>query len=144
MYNIRNCAVQLITETELQGTCYVRVAMSLQPSDSAVVEQICWPWANTVSTSTWPGSKHKQHATGGAKARCILPGSKHKQQTTACLNVQTLNAFYHGMLNSHTYCRFDIYKIIMTVLLKGRNPFLNRIVLLRTFLPQGNNNQPTN
>ena len=92
--------------------------MHIQQSDSAIMEQICWRWVNTVSTSTWPGSKPKR-------------------QATACVKVWSLDVFYRGpstsdgpspvweyersmrftgnMHYSHTYFHFDNYKIVMTV-----------------------------
>lgn len=66
--------VQLITWTEVNGTiyaCYVWVVMHFPQSNIAVVERICWPWVNTVSTTPWPGSKHKRQATASVKVRTL-------------------------------------------------------------------------
>ena len=52
-----------------QFTRATREFMRLQQSDSAIAEWICWPWVNTVSTSTWTGSKHKRQATTTVKVR---------------------------------------------------------------------------
>ena len=63
-------------------TCYVRVVMCLEQSDSAVVKQICWPWVNTIPTSTWPGSKHKQQATTSVKIQ--TPDTFYQEHIVVC------------------------------------------------------------
>ena len=93
---------------EVHGTiymCYVWVAIRLQQSDSAIVEWICWCWVNTVSTNTWPGSKHKH-------------------QTTAGMKVWMLDAFYWNTLqclNSHTVILIAT-KLLWQGLKGGKNP----------------------
>ena len=67
-------------------TCYMCELMHRKQSNSAVVERICWPWVNTVSTSTWPGWKYKR------SMRFIRVQAE--QQATASVKVRTLDAFY--------------------------------------------------
>ena len=75
----------------------MRELMHIQQSDSAIMERISWLWVNTVSISTWPGSKHKWQAhrqCESAIAHCVLLGSKYKRQATTGVRVRTLDVFY--------------------------------------------------
>ena len=55
-------------------------------------------------------------------------------QVTGHRRCESTMCFTGNTLNSHTYCHFDSYKIVLTML--GVNPLLYQFALLRTFLPQ--------
>ena len=98
-------------------------------SDSAVVEWICWPWSKYRSNKHLTRSKHKWQATTESESTnslCVILGTHY------CVYIVTL-------LLSFWSHRFDSYRIVRQCKggLKGGNPLLHQIVLLRTFCPKG-------
>ena len=91
-------------------TCYVRV-------DAHPTKQQCDRGADLLTVSEYCFNKHwtgvQAQATGhrqceSAIAHCVLPGSSSNAR---CVLPGTRII----VVNSHTYCRFDGYKIVMTV-----------------------------